>query len=148
MQKAIPSAVEIFLFQLRKGIVEFFPGKIMEVQDIFVRRRNRMKIKIDGKTVEFEPETQAEAMELELLVKTMGSGLKDGIHLAADGIYSRRIDSSAKFRIEGMEGQDMKNGPLMPFEGDVYCYTCGRKKHLKAGEPIPMCCGKYMDILN
>lgn len=107
-----------------------------------------MKIRIDGETVAFEPETQAEAMELELLVKTMGSGLKDGIHLTADGFYSRRIDSSALFRLEGLAGNEVKKGPLMPFEGDVYCYTCGKKKHLKAGEPIPMCCGKVMDVLN
>ena len=107
-----------------------------------------MKIKIDGETVEFEPETQSEAMELELLVKTMGSGLKDGIHLVADGFYSRRIDSSAKFRIEGLGEDQTKSGPLMPFEGDVYCYTCGKKKHLQAGEPIPMCCGKIMEILH
>ena len=107
-----------------------------------------MKIRIDGETVEFEPETQSEAMELELLVKTMGSGLKDGIHLVADGFYSRRIDSSAKFRIEGLGADQAKSGPLMPFEGDVYCYTCGKKKHLMAGEPIPMCCGKLMEILH
>ena len=106
-----------------------------------------MKIKIDGNTVEMEPETQSEAMELELLVKTLGSGLKDEIHLVSDGFYSRRIDSSAKFRIEGQQGE-VKKGPLMPFEGDVYCYTCGKKKHLQAGEPIPMCCGKNMEILN
>ena len=106
-----------------------------------------MKIRIDGTKVEFEPETQSEAMELELLVKTMGNGLKDDIHLLSDGFYSRRIDSCAKFRLEGIADGEVRNGPLMPFEGDVYCYTCGRKKHLKAGEPIPMCCGKIMEII-
>ena len=106
-----------------------------------------MKIRIDGETVEFEPETQSEAMELELLVKTMGSGLKETVHLNADGFYSRRIDSSAKFRLEGLSEDDKKDGPRMPFEADVYCYICGRKKHLKAGDPIPMCCGKRMEII-
>ena len=107
-----------------------------------------MKIVINGDTVEFEPETQSEAMELELLVKTLGSGLKEGVSLAADGFYSRRIDSCARFRIQGLQKNEIKDGPLMPCEGDVYCYTCGKKKHLKAGEPIPMCCGKRMEILN
>ena len=106
-----------------------------------------MKIRIDGETVEFEPETQSEAMELELLVKQMGSGLKEEIHLQADGIYARRIDSCARFRLEGLSPEGLKSGPLMPFEADVYCDICGRKKHLKAGEPIPMCCGKRMEIL-
>ena len=106
-----------------------------------------MKIRIDGETVEFEPETQSEAMELELLVKQLGNGLKDDIHLIADSIYSRRIDSCAKFRIEGQDQNNLKSGPLMPFEADVYCNICGRKKHLQAGEPIPMCCGKRMEIV-
>ena len=104
-----------------------------------------MKIRIDGETVEFEPETQTESMELETLWKKMGNGLSTDIRLVADGIYSRRIDSSAKFCLEGLS--EVKEGLVMPFEGDVYCYTCGNKKHLKAGDIIPICCGKPMEII-
>ena len=106
-----------------------------------------MKIRIDGDTVEFEPETQSEAMELELLWKKMGSGLSDSKKLSPDGIYSRRIDRVAKFHLEGLEAGENQAGVLMPFEADVYCEICGHRKHLKAGEPIPMCCGKPMTVV-
>ena len=55
-----------------------------------------MKITIDGTMVEFEPETQSEAMELELLVKTMGSGL---VYAGQGGLFIDRAGGKGLFYI-------------------------------------------------
>lgn len=31
---------------------------------------------------------------------------------------------------------------------DVYCPICHKVVHVKAGDPIPRCCGKVMDVLD
>ena len=35
-----------------------------------------------------------------------------------------------------------------PYDTDVYCVTCNKTLHVKAGEPIPFCCGRLMEILD
>ena len=37
---------------------------------------------------------------------------------------------------------------LAPYDTDVYCYLCNRTEHIKAGQPIPVCCGRLMEILD
>ncbi len=42
--------------------------------------------------------------------------------------------------------------PLIPVvraeaDVDVYCFTCHKMLHIKAGEVIPRCCGKAMEIM-
>ena len=59
-------------------------------------------------------------------------------------------DKSAKFHIEGLTAEEAKAQPtvLAPYDTDVYCYLCNRTEHIKAGEPIPVCCGRLMEILD
>ena len=33
-------------------------------------------------------------------------------------------------------------------ECDVYCVTCNKTVNVKAGEVIPFCCGRLMEILD
>ena len=35
-----------------------------------------------------------------------------------------------------------------PYDSDVYCVTCNKTSHIKAGEPIPSCCGRLMELLD
>jgi endogenous inhibitor of DNA gyrase (YacG/DUF329 family) len=35
-----------------------------------------------------------------------------------------------------------------PYDTDVYCVTCNKTVHVKAGEVIPFCCGRIMEILD
>ena len=49
-----------------------------------------------------------------------------------------------------MSGQEAKEVPVIraPYDTDVYCVTCNKTQHVKAGEPIPFCCGRLMEILD
>ena len=49
-----------------------------------------------------------------------------------------------------MKEKEAKENPvvLAPYDTDVYCITCNRTEHVKKGEPIPVCCGKLMEILD
>ena len=66
------------------------------------------------------------------------------------GTYMKAEDKSAKFHIEGLTAEEVKSQPtvLAPYDTDVYCYLCNRTEHIKAGEPIPVCCGRLMEILD
>ena len=35
-----------------------------------------------------------------------------------------------------------------PYDTDVYCVTCNKTQHVKAGEVLPFCCGRLMEILD
>ena len=35
-----------------------------------------------------------------------------------------------------------------PYDTDVYCVTCNKTQHIKAGEILPFCCGRLMEILD
>jgi endogenous inhibitor of DNA gyrase (YacG/DUF329 family) len=35
-----------------------------------------------------------------------------------------------------------------PYDTDVYCVTCNKTVHVKAGEVVPFCCGRLMEILD
>ena len=101
-----------------------------------------MKIRMDKDIVEIIPEHAAEAAELEALWIKMGN--------CTGGTYMKSEDKSAKFHIEGLTAEEVKAQPtvLAPYDTDVYCYICNRTEHIKAGQPIPVCCGRLMEILD
>ena len=35
-----------------------------------------------------------------------------------------------------------------PYDSDVYCVTCNKTVHIKAGEVVPFCCGRLMELLD
>lgn len=109
-----------------------------------------MKIRLDKDIVEFVPDNAAEAVELEALWIKMGNCVGSTKRLEPMGVYVRTEDKSAKFHIEGLSEQEVKENPvvLAPYDTDVYCVTCNRTEHVKKGEPIPVCCGKLMEILD
>ena len=109
-----------------------------------------MKIRIDKDIVEFTPEHAAEAAELEALWVKMGNCLGQTKSLQPIGVYVPAENKTASFHIEGLSEQEKTAVPEIraPYDTDVYCVTCNKTVHIKAGEPIPSCCGRLMEILD
>ena len=57
---------------------------------------------------------------------------------------------TAVFHIAGLSEQEKKEVPEVraPYDTDVYCVTCNKTVHVKAGEILPSCCGRLMEILD
>ena len=109
-----------------------------------------MKIRIDKDIVEFTPEHAAEAAELEALWIKMGNCTGEGKSLQPIGVYMPSHDKTAVFHIEGLSQQEKAAVPEVraPYDTDVYCVTCNKTVSVKAGEVIPSCCGRLMEILD
>ena len=109
-----------------------------------------MKIRIDKDIVEFIPEHAAEKTELEALWIKMGNCLGDTKLLQPIGTFVASQDRAALFHIEGLSKQEANAVPEVraPYDTDVYCLTCNKTVQVKAGEVIPFCCGRMMEILD
>ena len=109
-----------------------------------------MKIRIDKDIVTFTPEHAAETAELEALWIKMGNCLGSNKSLQPIGTYIPAQDKAAVFHIEGLSQLEKDAVPEIraPYDTDVYCITCNETIHVKAGEVVPFCCGKLMEILD
>jgi len=109
-----------------------------------------MKIRIDKDLVEFTPEHPAEVAELEALWVKLGNCLGGNKSLEPIGTYIPSQQRTATFHIAGLSEQEKKEVPEVraPYDTDVYCVTCNKTVHVKAGEVVPFCCGRLMEILD
>ena len=109
-----------------------------------------MKIRIDKDIVTFTPENASETAELEALWIKMGNCVGESKSLQPIGVFMPSQDKTAVFHIEGLNAQEKDAVPEIraPYDTDVYCVTCNKTVHVKAGEPIPSCCGRLMEILD
>ena len=109
-----------------------------------------MKIRIDKDIVTFTPEHAAEAAELEALWIKMGNCVGDNKSLQPIGTYVPAESKTATFHIEGLSVEEKTAVPAVraPYDTDVYCVTCNKTVHVKAGEVIPFCCGRLMEVLD
>ena len=109
-----------------------------------------MKIRIDKDIVEFTPEHAAERAELEALWIKLGNCLGGTKQLQPIGTFVPSQDRTAVFHIEGLSKEEAEAIPQIraPYDTDVYCVTCNKTIHVKAGEVVPFCCGKLMEILD
>ena len=109
-----------------------------------------MKIRIDKDVVSFTPEHAAEAAELEALWIKLGNCLGATKSLQPIGTYVPSESKTALFHIEGLNEQEKNAVPEIraPYDTDVYCVTCNKTVHVKAGEVVPFCCGRLMEILD
>lgn len=109
-----------------------------------------MKIRIDKDIVEFTPEHAAEQAELEALWIKMGNCTGGTKQLQPIGVYVPSQSKTAVFHIEGLNEQEKKQIPEVraPYDTDVYCVTCNKTVSVKAGEVVPFCCGRLMEILD
>ena len=109
-----------------------------------------MKIRIDKDVVSFTPEHAAEKAELEALWIKLGNCVGATKSLQPIGTYVPAEDNTAVFHIEGLNELEKKEIPQIraPYDTDVYCVTCNKTVHVKAGEVVPFCCGRLMEILD
>ncbi len=109
-----------------------------------------MKIRIEKDIVEFTPEHPAEVVELEALWIKLGNCLGASKSLEPIGVYQPTENKTATFHISGLSEQEEKETAQIraPYDSDVYCVTCNKTIHIKAGEPIPSCCGRLMELLD
>ena len=109
-----------------------------------------MKIRIDKEIVTFTPEHAAEAAELEALWVKMGTCVGGNKALEPIGVYIPTENKTATFHIAGLSETEKTAVPEIraPYDTDVYCVTCNKTVQVKAGEVIPFCCGRMMEILD
>ncbi len=109
-----------------------------------------MKIRIDKEIVEFTPENASEQVELEALWVKLGNCIGDTKKLQPIGVYVPSENKTARFHIEGLSEQEKVQTPEVraPYDTDVYCVTCNKTVHVKAGEVVPSCCGRLMELLD
>jgi hypothetical protein len=109
-----------------------------------------MKIRIDKHIVEFTPENAAEKAELEALWIKMGNCVGENKSLEPLGVYIPSENKTATFHIAGLSAEEKAAIPTIraPYDTDVYCVTCNKTVHVKAGEEVPFCCGRLMEILD
>ena len=109
-----------------------------------------MKIRINKDLVEFIPENPAETTELEALWVKMGNCIGETKRLEPIGVYLPSEKNVAVFHIEGLSKEEASAVPEVraPYDSDVYCVTCNKTVHIKAGEVVPFCCGRLMELLD
>ena len=109
-----------------------------------------MKIRIDKDVVQFIPEHPAETTELEALWVKMGNCVGATKQLEPIGTYVPSEKNVALFHINGLTDEEANAVPQVraPYDTDVYCVTCNKTVHIKAGEVVPFCCGRLMEILD
>lgn len=109
-----------------------------------------MKIRIDKDLVTFTPEHAAEKAELEALWIKMGNCVGDNKSLEPIGTFIPSENKTATFHIAGLNDGEKNAIPQIraPYDSDVYCVTCNKTVNVKAGEVVPFCCGRLMEILD
>jgi len=100
--------------------------------------------------VVLSPETDEEKAKLTALWKILIDCVRDTRKLVPVGEYvPAKNDKGASFYIEGLESEDSTFTEVrVEHDTQVYCKTCNKLLYLKAGEVIPLCCGKMMDIVD
>lgn len=109
-----------------------------------------MRIDIDKNLVGFLPETAEEKAKVEALWKILIDCADRTRKLVPVGEYVPAKGSrAASFYIEGVEGNEQAH-TVVRVERDcvVYCENCNKQVKLRAGDPIPVCCGKLMEIID
>jgi len=109
-----------------------------------------MKISVDGSVVEVSPENAQEAADLDKLWKVVIDCFGSNKKIVPMGQYVPGVDKLARFHIEGIPGgkttySDYRTAPK---DGTYYCSTCNKYVKVKAGSPIPLCCGREMELMD
>ena len=110
----------------------------------------KIKIEISKTQVYFTPEGDEETAKLTALWRLLIDCVKDTRKLVPVGdFFPEKNSNRAAFHIEGLE---LEEGSFVEVKAkhdlQVYCKTCNKLLNLKAGEVIPICCGKMMEIVD
>jgi hypothetical protein len=106
-----------------------------------------MKISVDKNVVEISPESEQETAALDVLWKIIIDCYGNNKKLVPMGQFIPEVDSLARFNIEGgpTTYSDTKTAPE---DNTYYCDICNKYMKVKAGDPIPLCCGKDMECID
>ena len=109
-----------------------------------------MKINIQKNLVELTPDNDDETAKLEALWRLMVDCVRFNKKLVPIGAYVPKDNNMARFAIEGLDSEKKDEYPEVYVDKDCrcYCQTCNKYVELKAGDRVPPCCGKLMEILD
>ena len=109
-----------------------------------------MRIEIEKNLVEFTPENSEETAKLEALWRLMVDCVRFNRKLVPIGAYLPKDNNMARFAIEGEQAEGVDKYPEVYVDKDCrcFCFTCNKYVELKAGDQIPPCCGKLMEVLD
>ena len=111
-----------------------------------------MKINIDKKLVNFQPESDSETADLEALWRLLVGCVTNSMKLAPVGEYLPEKENTASFYIEDpnkKESKELEIADNIALEdGDYYCDICNKLLPFKTGDVIPLCCGKPMELVD
>ncbi|MEW6520828.1 MAG: hypothetical protein C4531_11630 [Desulfurivibrio sp.] len=109
-----------------------------------------MKITIDRNIVELVPEKNEETASLTTLWRILLDCLGDNKMLNPIGEYLPEKKNLARFVIEGIPGGITRRSSDQQAEADAayYCAICNKYMNVKAGEELPLCCGRIMENMD
>ena len=109
-----------------------------------------MKITVDRNVVEIRPENAQETASLDLLWKVVIDCYGNNKKMVPIGQFIPGQDELARFQIEGVKGgvTVYSEDKTAPEDDTYYCDICNKYIKVKAGDPVPLCCGKDMEALD
>jgi hypothetical protein len=107
-----------------------------------------MRIELSKNLVDFTPETDNEKTMLEGLWRMLVDCARFNQKLVPVGEYIAAKDQTARFAVEGDKGGEEYAAVYVDKDCTCYCQTCNKYDNLKAGQRIPPCCGKLMELLD
>lgn len=109
-----------------------------------------MKILVDRNVVEITPESDQETAALDVLWKVVIDCYGNNKKLVPIGQFVPGIDKLARFNIEGIKGGATVYSPDKKAAKDdtYYCHICNKYMNVKSGQPVPLCCGRDMEVID
>ena len=109
-----------------------------------------MQINVQKNLVEFTPDNDEETSKLAALWRLMVDCARFNKKMVPIGEYLPQENNMARFAIEGLQSQSIDEYPEAYVDNECrcFCYTCNKYVELKAGDRIPPCCGKLMEVLD
>ena len=108
-----------------------------------------MKITVDRNVVEIKPENEQETTALDALWKVVIDCYGNNKKIVPIGQFIPGRDSLARFQIEGVKGgvTTYSEEKTAPVDDTYYCSICNKYMKVKGGDPVPLCCGQDMEVL-
>lgn len=107
-----------------------------------------MKIDFDKNVVKLTPEDTVEATKLNAIWRVLIDCNHTSRNMTPIGEYLPEGDKNhASFVIENYDSPGYFEVPVLE-ECKVYCDVCNDIISLKAGDMIPLCCNKLMEIVD
>jgi len=108
-----------------------------------------MKLVLDKNVVDFVPETPAETAAMEVLWRKIIDCAGTSKVLAPIGEYVPTKKNQLSFVIEGGDGgKTVWSQSASATDSTYVCAICNKYMNVKAGESVPLCCGKLMENMD